>query len=267
MLAARPIVPRSAARPGPERPDPGVSVEDFGAIRRVTLDRPSKKNAITASMYGALTQSLAEAASREGTHVVLLGSSGGAFSVGSDLDEVLESGPSEAGSEAFARAAGAFLYALASFPKPIVASVGGVALGVGASMLLHCDLVVAARTAAFEFPFSRLAGLPEGGASVLLCARVGLQRASEWLLCSDRIDAETALRFGLVNVVVHAEELERAALARAELLTTLPPRVVRETKRLLREPLRVAVEEAITRELDAITTRLPLMQPPTSSRR
>ncbi len=238
---------RSSMRPGSERPEAGVRVEDSGHIRKVLLDRPSKKNAIDRAMYEMLTAALADAATNDSVDVVLIASSGGAFSVGSDPSDLA----TEPDAQAFAQVVGAFVRTIAAFPKPIVAAVGGVAVGLGATILLHCDLVVAAHTAAFEFPRTRLAVDPEAGSSVLLAGRVGLQRASEWLLFGDRIDVDTALRFGLVNTIVQREELASAALARAEALARLPQSVVRETKRLLRAPLRAAVDEAITNELDA----------------
>jgi enoyl-CoA hydratase/carnithine racemase len=247
--------PRSSVRPGSERPEGGVRIEDVGPIRKMILDRPSRKNAITLAMCETLETALTEAAASDSTDVVLIASSGGAFSVGSDLGEVYEKTPNAADAGAFASAAGAFLRTLASFPKPIVAAVGGVAIGMGATILLHCDLVVAAQTAAFEFSSKRAGVELEAGSSVLLAARVGLQRASEWLLFGDRIDVQTALQLGLVNAIVHREELAGAALARAEALTRLPQRVVRETKRLLREPLRLALDDAIGREVAALSSR------------
>jgi enoyl-CoA hydratase/carnithine racemase len=253
MLSAPVSRPRSSVRPGSERPEAGIRIEDTGRIRKVLLDRPSKKNAITRAMYETLTATLSEAATSETIDIVLLASSGAAFSVGSDPGD---HGHSIADNEAFARTAGTFVRTLAAFPKPIVAAVGGVAIGLGATILLHCDLVVAAQTAAFEFPRARLAMEPEAGSSVLLAARVGLQRASEWLLFNDRIDVDSALRFGLVNTIVQREELASAALARAEALAKLPQSVVRETKRVLRESLRAAVDEAISRELHTISARL-----------
>ncbi len=206
MLHAPVSGPRSSMRPGSERPEMGIRVEDVGPIRKLTLDWPSKKNAMTRAMYSSLAAALVDAATSPRIDVVLLASSGGAFSAGSDLSDFADGMPSPADGEVFARTAGAFLRALASFPKPIVAAVGGLAVGTGATLLLHCDVVVAAHTAAFQFPFTRLAIVPEAGSSVLLAARVGLQRASEWLLFGDRIDAETALRFGLVNALVHRED-------------------------------------------------------------
>jgi enoyl-CoA hydratase/carnithine racemase len=240
--------PSSIPPTSSRRPETGVRIEDQGAIRHITLDRRSRKNAITVEMYRTLTATLADAASSDRIHVVLLSSAGGAFSVGSDVSS--HRGPpsgtvSEAEREAFALAGGAYLRNLASFPKPIVAAVNGLAVGIGATMLLHCDFVVASPFAAFEFSFTRQATAPDVASSVLLGERVGIQRASEWLLFGERINADTLLRFGLVNAIVPLEGLANSARARAEALAKLPHTAVCETKRLLRQPVRAAVEEAV----------------------
>jgi enoyl-CoA hydratase/carnithine racemase len=255
-MLGTPTGARSTSRAGSERPEAVVRVEDRGAIREVVLDRPSRKNALTIATYRALTAAFSEAAASERAHVVILTSSGGPFSVGNDFGDLLEGSQGASDGEEFASTAGTFLRTLASFPKPIVAAVGGLAVGAGATILLHCDIVIAATTAAFEFPATRLGMLPDAGSSVLLAARVGFQRATEWLLFGDRIDVETGHRFGFVNAIVSREELASSALARAEALTRLPQGTVREMKRLMREPLRAAVDEAIRRELEAMSASL-----------
>ncbi len=234
MLQAPESVSGGSIRPPSTRPEAGVRVELEGPVRKVILDRPSRKNAITPQMYEMLTSAFAEAAASDAVDVLLIASSGGAFSAGTDLSDFWDGTPTATDREAFAQAAAAFIGVLASFPKPIVAAVGGLALGMGATIVLHCDLVVAARTAAFEFSFARAAPEPEAGSSVLLAASVGLQRASEWLLFGERIDAETAFRAGLVSAVVPRAELMGSALARAQAIANLPQGMVRETKRRLR---------------------------------
>jgi enoyl-CoA hydratase/carnithine racemase len=238
------------------RPEGVVFVKDAGTIREVVLDQPSRKNALTIATYRALTATLSDAAVNDKLHVVVLSASGGPFSVGSDFGDLLEGSQGMATGEQFAEAAGTFLRTLATFPKPLVAAVGGLAAGAGVTILLHCDVVVAATTAAFEFPSSRLGVLPDAGSSVLLPARLGLQRATEWLLLGERIDVATAYQLGFVNAVVAREDLASSALARAEALARLPQGTVRETKRLLREPLRAALDEAIGRELEAMFVSL-----------
>ncbi len=245
MLQAPISGPRSSTRTGAVRREAGVRVEDAGPIRKITLDRPSRKNAITLAMYDGLCAALADSAHSEQTDVVLLGSAGGTFSVGDDTGSVAPEGSAES----FAQSAADFLRVLCSFPKPIVAAVGGLAAGAGAAILLHCDVVVASQAAAFEFPALGRSAISEFGTSVLLPARVGLQRATEWLLLGERIDVDTAFRVGLVNAIVQREDLASAALARAEALARLPQATVRETKRRIREPLRAAIDAAITREL------------------
>jgi enoyl-CoA hydratase/carnithine racemase len=249
--------PRSSRPPASLRPEPGVTVEDMGPVRRVVLNRRSRKNALSQSMYGMLTEALGEAAASDSTAVVLLTSAGGAFSVGNDIGE----GAVDADAESVARAALEFLRTLISFPKPVVAAVNGLAAGVGAAMLLHCDFVVASPFAVFEYSSARLAHAPDAVSAFMLQARLGLQRASEWMLLGERISAQTAYQCGLVNAVVPLEELAPSARVRAEALAALPQSAVRDTKRLLREPLRAALDEALERELGAISSGVARREP------
>jgi enoyl-CoA hydratase/carnithine racemase len=234
------------------RPEVGIRIEDQATIRSIVFDRRSKKNAITAAMYQTLTRMLVDAAQNDAVNVVLLSSAGGAFSVGSDLSSIVSGEAGESECEALAHSARDFLRTLASFPKPIVAAVNGLAVGVGATLLLHCDFVVASQFAAFEFSFAQMAMTPDAASSVLLGERIGLQRASEWLFLGERIKADTLLRFGLVNAIVPLEELASTARARADALAALPQGPVRETKRLLREPLRATVDHAIASDAPAL---------------
>jgi enoyl-CoA hydratase/carnithine racemase len=236
--------------------DEAIRVEDAGAVRTITLNRPAKKNAVTLAMYAALNAALTEAASNDGTSVVSINAAGDAFSAGNDIGDFLRASTGGSADSPSARSSATFLHTIASFPKPMVAAVNGLAIGIGATMLLHCDLVIASSAATFQFPFTSLALVPEAGSSVLLPARVGLQRATEWLLLGQRIDAETALRAGFVNAVVPPEALASAAAERVAALTKLPLGALCETKRLLREPLRAAVDAAMARELQAFASRL-----------
>jgi|HubBroStandDraft_6_1064221.scaffolds.fasta_scaffold09954_3 enoyl-CoA hydratase/carnithine racemase len=232
-----------------------VRVEDAAKVRKITLNRPDKKNALTVAMYAVLDDALTTAATDDAISIVQIGGAGDAFCAGNDIVDFMKAatGNTEGLSP---RPAGTFLQTIASFPKPLIAAVNGLAIGIGATMLLHCDYVVASSNATFQFPFTRLALVPEAGSSVLLPARVGAQRASEWLLFGDRIDADTALRSGLVNAVVPPDALESAAAARVKALTELAIGSLVETKRLLREPNRALVQEAISRELEAFGLRL-----------
>jgi enoyl-CoA hydratase/carnithine racemase len=216
-------------------------MDDGGSIRDIVLDKRSRKNALTLGMYAALGTALEEAAHVDQCHVVVLRSAGGAFCLGSDLNEADDA----ATVEAFDQAQNEFLRTLASFQKPIVAAVSGLAVGVGAAMLLHCDIVVASEFAAFEFSSAKLGRAPDALTCKLLESRIGLQRASEWLLLGERIKADEALRLGLVNAVVPLENLHGSTRARAQALAELPPRVARETKHLLHEPDRLRAKGAL----------------------
>lgn len=231
MIAARPMESeRPSGLPPSGRAEAGVRVQDRGPIRTLTLARWSKRNALTAEMYRTLTGALVEAAESEQLRVVLIESAGGAFSVGSDFT----GNPTEAERETLAAAADDFLGTLISFQKVVLAAVNGLAAGVGATMLLHCDMVIASRSAAVQFSFAHLLTPLDAASSVLLGERVGLQRATEWLLLGERIDAGTLLQHGMLNAIVPLEELDGVARARAEALAAVAPRAVRETKRLLR---------------------------------
>ncbi len=222
-----------------------VGTVDRGPIRDIVLDRRGARNALTLGMCHALALALREAAECDRVAVVVLGSSGGAFCAGS------ERYPSPTAGAEFAAAASDYALALAKFPKPIVAVVNGLAAGIGAATLLHCDFVVASEFAEIEFSSAKAALLPDAGASVLLSARVGQALASELLMFGGRLNPKTAERLGLVNGVVPMEDLARSGRARAEGLASLPHATVREAKRLLREPLLPALVAAIQRERDA----------------
>jgi enoyl-CoA hydratase/carnithine racemase len=247
----------SDANANPAAGQPGltdhVRIEDANGIRTITLNRPDKKNAITGAMYAALADALTSADADHGAAVVLLTAAGDTFSAGNDIADFLHDNRSAAGGP---RPGSRFLRAIAFFSKPIVAAVPGLAIGVGATMLLHCDVVIASDRAVLQFPFARLGLVPEAASTVLLPARVGLQRASNWLLLGERIAADEALRSGLVTAVVAHDTLASAAHSRAEALAKLPPGAVRDTKRLIRAPIRAAVEQALRDELSAFEARL-----------
>ena len=159
---------------------------------------------------------------------------------------------SEPGSDSAAR----FIKAIAAARAPIVAAVNGVAVGVGVTMLLHCDLVYAAAGAKFNFAFIDLGLLPEAGSTYLLPRMLGYARAAELLLTGDAFSAETAAECGIVNQVVAADELEALAWSRAEQLAAKPPEALRQTKMLLRRGSALAVEETMQLELEMIGGRL-----------
>jgi enoyl-CoA hydratase/carnithine racemase len=204
----------------------GIRREAGEGVLALTLDRADKKNALTSAMYRALTENLSEAAADPGTAAVLIAGEGGDFCAGNDIGDFLQPGGADA--------ALAFIRAIAIFPKPIVAAVQGMAVGIGTTMLLHCDLVYAAPDARFVTPFTKLGLVPEAASSLLLPARIGHARAASMLLLGEPLDAESARETGLVTEVVTEGGLRDHARTKAAALTRMPPAALAATRRLMR---------------------------------
>ena len=229
----------------------GLQHEVSDRVLTVTFDRPEKKNALTLAMYDALTARLTAAAEDPQIRVVLLRGAGGVFTAGNDLGDFMKNPPSSHDSPV-----GRFLAMIVPYPKPIVAAVDGVAIGVGTTMLLHCDVAYAAVGTKFSMPFVPLGLCPEAGSSYLLPRIAGRARASELLLFGDRFGPETALELGLINKVLPTDELHAHAEARAKALAELPPAAVRITKQLIRDGLKDSTDAALRRESDLFFERL-----------
>ncbi|MFC3440862.1 enoyl-CoA hydratase-related protein [Sphingobium rhizovicinum] len=216
-----------------------VAISENQGVIEIRIDRPDKKNALTGAMYRAMTAALADAASRPEIGVVLFAGEGDAFCAGNDLKDFM-AGP-EGGAAAFD-----FIFALALFDKPIVAAVQGLAVGVGATMLLHCDLVYAAPDARFVMPFVNLGIVAEAGSSLLAPARLGHAKAAALLLLGEPMDADAADRAGLVTAIVPADGLLAHARAKAAALMAKPPQALMTTRRLMKgdpAPLVARIEE------------------------
>ncbi|HYI85180.1 MAG TPA: enoyl-CoA hydratase-related protein [Acetobacteraceae bacterium] len=227
-----------------------------GGVVTLRLNRPEKKNALTREMYAALSDGLRSAAEDEATRVLLL-AGGEDFTAGNDIaDFAADAAAGSGGGQLRTSAALDFLEAVTTFPKPIVAAVRGVAIGIGTTLLLHCEAAIASRTARLQMPFTRLGIVPEAGSSLLLAARVGQARATWLLMSGDAVDGETAAREGLVTRAVDDAEVEETANAMAAQLAALPPGAVADTKRLLRAPYAQSLAEAMERERAAISERL-----------
>src|SRR4051812_12653941 len=225
-----------------------VRVTTADRVTTIRLDRPEKKNAITSEMYAALSDALEAAAADSAVRAVVLGGGRDCFCAGNDLGDFVraaQGGDYTSGAR--------FLRALAGFDKPLIGAVAGVAIGIGTTMLLHCDLVYAAPSARFRTPFVDLALVPEAGSSILLPALVGARRAAQLLLLGEQLDAQTALAWGLINAV--DPDPDAAAAAAAAKLATLPPGALRATKALTR-PSREVVAETMRVELEAFAERL-----------
>jgi enoyl-CoA hydratase/carnithine racemase len=206
-----------------------VLVTQSEGICEVRLNRPEKRNAITFPMYQQLARALNEAQSEEQVRAVLLSGAGACFSAGNDLQDFL-------GGPAFGadHPAMQFLRTLATFRKPLLAAVHGQTVGIGVTLLLHCDLIVAARNTQLTMPFVALGLVPEAGSSLLLPRRIGYQRAAELLFLGQPCSADTAYRLGLVTSVVEEGALSAEARALALAVARQPPAALAATRRLLR---------------------------------
>jgi enoyl-CoA hydratase/carnithine racemase len=214
-------------------PTDQVAVADDGPVRVIRLNRPEKKNALTQPMYRAITRALREANESTAIRCVVLAGAPGVFCAGADIAEFLES----AQSGGLRPKTVEFLHALAQNQKPLVAAVGGLAVGIGTTMLLHCDYVVAATSATFATPFTRLGLLPEAASSLLGPRRMGHARAFAFLVMGRPLAAAAAKEAGLVNEVVDAALVEETALAAAREIAALPAGAVAQSRALLRGEL------------------------------
>ena len=224
-----------------------ISVSVEGRVLTVRMERKEKKNALTRGMYLGLIEALRQAEGDAGVRVVLITGAEDCFTAGNDLVDFANARPEETKPGERSPAI-AYLYALAEAQKPVMAAVGGVAVGIGTTMLLHCDVVYAASTARFQLPFVNLGLCPEGGSSVILPGLVGQQRAAELLFFGEPFDADTACRLGIVNEVLAADQLMAKAHARAQQLAEKPPSALRTTKTLLKHASAQAIADAMARE-------------------
>jgi enoyl-CoA hydratase/carnithine racemase len=206
-----------------------VTIAREGPVLHLTLCRPNKKNALTGEMYRTLSNALAAVAADSTVGAVLISGAGGAFCAGNDIADFLSASDSMVDAPSLR-----FIRTIAASKTPLVAAVEGVAIGVGTTLCLHCDLVYAAPSALFRVPFVDLGLVPEAGSSLLLPQRIGLARATELLMLGDAFDAEQAWRFGLVNAIVAAENLLAHALNAAQRLAAQPRAALAATRRLIR---------------------------------
>jgi enoyl-CoA hydratase/carnithine racemase len=212
-------------------------------VLTVTLNRLDRKNSLTSAMYGALADALASAENDPAVRVVVLQGHETIFSAGNDIDEFLNQPPAGQESPVFR-----FLRGIAQFPKPLIAAVCGPAVGVGTTLLFHCDLVYAGDNAAFSMPFVNLGLCPEAASSLLVPQMFGYHRAAEALLLGEPFMAEAALEAGLVNRVLPPTEANSFAQAQARKLAAKPLSSLVETKRLMKGSKRQAVLDRMQEE-------------------
>ena len=208
-----------------------VIVADDGPIRTVRMNRPDKKNALTAAMYEAMAIALETASTDGGIRCVVIAGAPGAFSAGNDLTEFALAAAS---GEGLGTPVVRFLHALARSERPLVAAVQGLAVGVGSTMLLHCDHVVAGTDARFTTPFVNLGLVPEAASSLLAPRLMGHRRAFELLVMGRPLDAAAALACGLINTVVPPGDVDAHATEAAREIAALPAEAVAASRRLMR---------------------------------
>lgn len=209
-----------------------IEVTDEAGLRIIRLNRPEKKNALTRAMYSAMAEALRGAATTPGIRAVLITGGTDCFTSGNDVSDFKARGDAPADVPSPARD---FLTALRECPRPVVAAVAGYAVGIGTTLLLHCDIVYAAENAIFRMPFVDLGLCPEGGSSLLIPQRGGQLLANELLMLAEAFPPATALRAGIVNAVLPTADLMATAEATARKLAAKPPAALAATKRLLRQ--------------------------------
>ncbi|WP_228937807.1 enoyl-CoA hydratase [Paraburkholderia saeva] len=220
-----------------------ILVERADGVMTIAFNRPDRKNAITAAMYQTMADALVEAHSDASVRAILIRGGVGIFSAGNDLEDFMKSPGGGENAPVFQ-----FLRAISSAEKPLVASVAGPAVGVGTTLLLHCDLVYAAESATFSLPFTQLGLCPEAASSLLLQRVAGYQGAAEKLLLGEAFDAKEAQRMGFVNRLLPAAEVDAFAMAQALKLAALPASSLRVTKALMKRAAQHEIQTQISEE-------------------
>ncbi|HET8730352.1 MAG TPA: enoyl-CoA hydratase [Moraxellaceae bacterium] len=231
--------------------DSSILVTQDGPVLQIRLNRPEKKHALTHAMYEQLHEALQAAAQDPRIRAIHVSGTGDAFTSGNDLKDFAQNPPRDLDAPVFH-----FLESLRTAQKPIVAAVSGVAVGIGTTMLLHCDLVYCDETAHFRLPFANLGLSPEGGSSFLLPLMAGYQKAAELLLLGEAFTAATAEKIGLVNAVLPAAELQQTSLQRAHALAAQPAAALRLTKALLKRNSQTALASIMRDEGTEFIARL-----------
>jgi enoyl-CoA hydratase/carnithine racemase len=228
-----------------------IKTATLNGVATIEIARPEKKNALTLAMYEAMADALRGAYTDAAVRAVLITGQPGIFTSGNDLEDFMKRPPQGEDSPVFR-----FMRALMDCDKPVVVAVTGAAIGIGTTMLLHCDFVYVSDEARLATPFVGLGLVPEFASSLLMPALMGHRRAAEKLLLGDPFTGEAAVECGLANAVLPAAEVANHARRVAERFNTLPPGAVRDAKRLMRQRGREAILSAIADEGEIFTTRL-----------
>jgi enoyl-CoA hydratase/carnithine racemase len=225
-------------------------------VALIEIARPEKKNALTTAMYQAMADALRAAQTDASVRAVLITGQPGIFTSGNDIEDFMQRPPGQGGSNTMDSPVFQFMLALLDCEKPVVAAVTGGAIGIGTTMLLHCDFVYVADDARLAMPFVGLGLVPEFASSLLVPQLMGARRAAEKLLMGDPFTPEQAVECGIANSILPAGEVVNHARRVAERFNGLPPGAVREAKRLMRAPQKEAVLQAIRAEGELFAARL-----------
>jgi enoyl-CoA hydratase/carnithine racemase len=228
-----------------------IRTVNTNGVAVIEIARPEKKNALTQAMYTAMAEALAAAEADPAIRSVLITGQPGIFTSGNDLEDFMMRPPQGEDSPVLQ-----FMHALADCAKPVVAAVTGGAIGIGTTMLLHCDLVYVSDEARLAMPFVTLGLVPEYASSLLITQRVGQAKATELLLLGEPFNGEAAVEMGIANAVLPAAEVVNHARRMAERFNALPPGAVRESKALMRRAQKSLVDETIRTEAEVFGSRL-----------
>ena len=232
-----------------------IKTGTLNGVATIEIARPEKKNALTLAMYQAMADALNAARDDAAVRAVLITGQPGIFTSGNDIEDFMARPPGQ-GSHMMDSPVARFMHALFECDKPVVAAVTGGAIGIGTTMLLHCDLVYVADDARLAMPFVSLGLVPEFASSLLVPQLMGHRRAAEKLLLGEPFTAEQAVECGLANAVLPAGEVLNHARRMAERFNQLPPGAVREAKQLMRAPQHDLIESTIRTEGEAFAKRL-----------
>lgn len=230
-----------------------IRVEQHPGVIHLMIARPEKKNALTRAMYQSLTEEVHRAADDVSVHAIVISGEGGVFTAGNDLDDfrARATDPSPKPSAGLT-----FIAQLMDCDTPVIAAVEGLAIGIGTTLLLHCDAVIAGRSARFKTAFVDLGLVPEAASTVTMPLHLGARRTADLLLMGETLSGEEALACNLVSKVVDDGTAVETAIGRARKLAGKPREALRASKRLMKAPWRAMVEEALERERGVFAQRL-----------
>ena len=228
-----------------------IKTATLNGVATIEIARPEKKNALTMAMYSAMAEALTAANADAAVRAVLITGQPGCFTSGNDLEDFMQRPP-----QGEASPVTRFMQALLACEKPVVAAVTGAAVGIGTTLLLHCDLVYVSDEARLAMPFVSLGLVPEFASSLIIPALMGHARATEKLMLGEPFSGSDAVDCGIANAVLPAGEVVNHARRMAERFNALPPSAVSETKRLMRAPLRAQVQQVMAAEGELFRQRL-----------